>query len=407
MAIQEAYRNLIGIEEEIHLTFVIDHQDKGAWGEEIKDVGANVVSPVVTSQMIIGLIGYLKIERVKHLSERIIASIRNGVQFIADSFRGSGWSDHTEGLAIVDATGAAVTAIVSCVLHGIMVPKSQEYIYKAVKFLSEQQNPDDGGWSVIRGGESKIQYTYWALKALHACNRCGLELNGLNIEKNIGQGLGWLKDNFEANEKKGFSVIMNGDVGAVASTFGVELFEDFSISFDKERVLDHYRETQLTPGYWEVQTDPTTVVGIPRRVYVLGDIPRIVECFAFLDVSFNSNLFANTLGTVKSLEIESGGFRHKIDDRFPIGWFTAESLRMLSTLITKFNDDFEKYEFDKGVALIPKRHSFAKGVLMIGRFRPPHLGHYYGLRAILRGDKDEFLLPYEVLLLRAINSLHY
>ena len=30
---------------------------------------------------------------------------------------------------------------------------------------------------------------------------------------------------------------------------------------------------------------------------------------------------------------------------------------------------------------------------MIGRYRPPHKGHYHGLRAILYGDENEFLLP--------------
>lgn len=395
--IEKLYRKYVSIDEKKHIIFIIDCQDKGGWGEEIKDVGKNVLSPLVTAQMVIGLLPYLKISTLNELTEKIKRSVKDGLQFIINEFKNSGWSDHSGDYIIVDATGAAVTAIIKSLSHNIVVPKSQEYIFKAIEFLLDQQNGADGGWSVSKKGDSKIQYTYWALKALHSCSKFELGLNGLDITSNIDRGCDWLKKNFEAHNKKGFSVTMQGGIGAVATSFGVELFDDFSIDYDKQKVIKNFEESQSDKGSWEIQTDATTVGDIPRRVYVLNDLPRILECLAFLGVRFDSNLFKDVLQRVRNLEIKCGGFKHQKSDQYPIGWFSAETIKMLSTLIIKFNDEYEKYEKSEKVVRVRKKHSFSKGVLMIGRFRPPHMGHYYGLRAILYGDKNEFSLPAEVL----------
>lgn len=398
MTKEESYRKLIQITEEIHIKFVITHQEGGGWGEEIKDIGKNVPSPLVTSQMVIGLLPYLEIERCRVLKKNITESIRNGIQFIVDRYRVPGWSDHSGEHIIVDATGAAVTAIINSIPYELVATAElQEYICNAIKFLVEQQNPEDGGWSVVKGGESKIQYTYWALKALHAYDKFGQKPITFDIKKVISLGLEWLKKNFKAKHEKGFSITINGDMGAIASALGIELFGDFSIDYDKKRVFDYYESSQTKPGGWDTQTDITIVGGIPRRVYVLNDIPRILECIAILDIEFNSEIFVNVLNNIKKLENSSGGFKQQESDSYSIGWFTAEVLKMLSTLINKYNSKIENHVEDKVIAPIFKKHLFSKGILMIGRFRPPHLGHYNGLRAILNCDKNEFLFPEKVI----------
>lgn len=395
---KELFEKSVSIEEEKHLNFVIAHQQNGGWGEEIERSQNRVPSPVVTSQMIIGLLPYIGIESFNHLSKQIVRSIELGLQYLIDTFKSQGWGDHSGGPVIVDATGAALTAITNSVSNGIGMPNLHGQVDSAVKFLVKQQNSEDGGWSVGEEGESKIQYTYWALKALHAFSNSELNAKGFDIGKNIEHGMKWLRKNFKIKNCKGFSIRINGEIGAIATTFGIELFEDFSVPYDKQKVFDNYNKSQISHGMWDVQTDPTTVGKIPRRVYVLNDIPRILECFAHLDIDFDASLFRMVLKTIKDLEVEGGGFRYKTDSPFPTGWFTAEVLKMLSTLRKKFYADVEKYQQRAAsVSLAVKKQSFSKAVLMIGRFQPPHKGHYLGLRAILYGDDREFLLPREVL----------
>jgi len=179
----------------------------------------------------------------------------------------------------------------------------------------------------------------------------------------------------------------------IATTYGIEIFEDLNIEYNKLKVQDYYDKDQITHGRWAAETDQTTLPKVPRRVYVFNDLPRILECFAYLDIDFDSQLFAYVASNIKSLEIDEGGFKHKPDDKFPIGWFTAQVLKMLSTLIKRLDIDIKKYEKKDRISLITKKHSFSKAALMIGRFQPPHIGHYMGLRAILYGDDKEFYLP--------------
>ena len=125
--------------------------------------------------MIIGLLSYIKSDNHNYLKRNIVNSIKEGIKFLIDSFHNFGWSDYSAASVMVDATGAAVTAIIYSMPYGIVKAEAQGYINTAAKFIVEQQNIDDGGWSMFKGGDSKIQYTYWALKALNSFNKLKLK----------------------------------------------------------------------------------------------------------------------------------------------------------------------------------------------------------------------------------------
>ncbi len=386
------FRHLVNIQLDDHLKFVINNQKNGGWAEEIKQSEETAPSPLVTAQMIIGLIPFTEINEYVYLQNKIKDSIRVAIKFLINKFYQNGWSDHSATNAIIDATGAALTASISAIkLIKDDLPLLKQIVSKGIEFVVNQQNKD-GGWSIAKGGISKIQYTYWALKSIISYENADLFKKVVDTSISIELGTRWIVKNFEENRNAGFSLTIDSNIGAISTAFGIEILEDLKKNYDKSKVRNFYEENQLTHGKWAQETDQTTLSHFPRRVYVFNDYPRILECFAYLDVSFDSRLFQTVLLNIKGLEIDLGGFNHKADDQYPIGWFTAQVLKMTNTLIDKFINNQQKYEQQEIDILNTKKH-FSKMVLMIGRYQPPHIGHYHGFKAIIFGDEDEFYLP--------------
>lgn len=387
------YNELIQIDEYKHLTYVMENKIKNGWAEEHSEK-VNSPSPLVTAQMILGLLPFLNNVNNK-MSRNIDNLIKKALLFLFKSFKKSGWSDHSGGHLIIDATGAVLTAILTSIqtTNNYFNNIENKKIIDSINFIKEQQNPD-GGWSIRKGGTSKIQFTYWALRAL--CIFDIINKNNffcsIDIHANIQKGIKWLKKNYEQNSFKGFSITLNGDYNIIATTYGVELFIQNDIPLKKEIIYNMIKDTQISRGRWKIYPDTTTVGEIPRRVYVFNDIPRIIECLCNLDVDLNDDLLQNVLINLKELELENGGFA--LDKIHANGWLMAEALKLISILKIKYQQNIEKYN---NLVFTIKKHSFAKAVLMIGRYRPPHIGHYNGLKAIIYCNEDEFLFPQEVI----------
>lgn len=389
------FNELIGLDIEELLRFCIASQCKSGWSEEIREGSTSDPAPLVSSQMIIGLLPYLKIEEFECLKLDISGSIEQALEFLVSSFGGEGWSDYSGGFPIIDASGAAITAIVSCLTHGIIVPNAQESVIAGIKFLKMEQNTDNG-WSLRKGGESKIQYTYWALRALHAFVKFRSESGDSCILKIMNFGKNWILENLKANNYGGFSISQNRVISAVATALGTELLGLLEVQYEKELIIDYFKKNQVERGLWAQETDTTTVGAVPRRVYIFGDTPRILECLGLLGVRFDSNLFVHTLNRIKELRLNGGGFAADSQNlNSAIGWFTAETLKMMSSLLQKFHETFENYTDLGQTFRVVRIHTFTKAVLMIGRFRPPHIGHYKGLEALVGSRKEEFFLPSE------------
>ncbi len=387
----DRFKELISIDEETHLNYMIAHQDKGGWSEFLQEPSKHVPSPLVTAQVILGMVPYLNFRHLEHLKPKIIESVKIGTEYLLKNFYDFGWGDHLGVNVLIDASGAVLTAIVDSIQLEIVPTDNLEIVKQALNFIIQEQN-DDGGWGIRKGDTSRVQFTYWVLKALKACEQIQTELKGIIHSKD--DGIKWLSENLKSNQMKALSIFIGGELSPVATALGVEIFHEFSIKIDKPQIIQFFRDERIAKGRWNTQTDVITFRDIPRRVYVLNDWARILECFALLDIRFDSELFEDTLRSIRDLEVPGGGFKQKKEDINPIGWFTAQSLKAFSTLRNKFDTEFEKY-LPTGVPII-KKHAFSKAILMVGRFRPPHLGHYRALQAILHGPESEFLFPHNV-----------
>jgi len=382
-----------------HVGFVIEHQFESGWSEKI-EVGAPP-SPLVTSQMIIGLLPHLDLDLTEPFKGRISAAIKTAIGYLDTEFRSPGWSDHSGGVPLIDATGAVVTAMLYAKARNIEYSEALELPTKfqtAVQFLIDEQN-DDGGWGIRKTSESRIQFTYWSVLALVAYRESSLfhSDDSKQLFEALEKSSRWLKSNFEANASKAFSIRKHSQPNPVATAMGIELFKQLNISFDSQNVIEYLRVSRQAIGRWQLQTDEIIHRGIPRRVYVLSDWARIVDCLHILGLPLTSNLIQDALHNIRELELPGGGFKHSRDDIEVFGWFTAQVLRMLGNLkvTTEIPEDGE---IAGGIRPPIKRtYGFSRAALMIGRFRPPHMGHYVGLKAILFGSERDFSLPEDVL----------
>lgn len=386
------FKELITINEEPHLKFMISQQNKGGWGEFLQEPTKHVPSPIVTAQVILGMVPYLNFHHLEHLKPKIIESVKIGTEYLLKNFHDFGWGDHSGGHVLIDASGAVITAIMASIQLGIVQVKNLEIVKQALSFILQEQN-DDGGWGIRKDNASRVQFTYWALKALKTCEHIQTELT--TIPRSEEAGINWLSSNLRSNQKKGLSIFIDGELSPIATALGVEILHEFSVHMDKEKITNFFQETQIAIGRWETQTDAITFGKIPRRVYVFNDWARIIECFSYLDIKFDSDIFQDTLKSIMELEVQNGGFRHREEDICPVGWFTAQVLKALATLRVKFDAEYKKYL--RVEVPMKKIRTFSKAILMVGRFRPPHIGHYLALKAILYSDKSEFLLSHEAM----------
>jgi nicotinamide mononucleotide adenylyltransferase len=395
------YQSMFPFDAQKHIKFVIENQSSGGWGEEIRKEGA-IPSPLVTSQMILGLLPHLNVDYTKSLKTEIINTIKIAVKYLDSCFRDHGWSDHAGGERLIDATGAVVTALIDAIPLYEDVPETQELLTKvrsAVSYLQDEKN-DDGGWGITRGSDSRMQFTYWALMALLSYRKSPLfksEENKKRLLDCIGHGVKWLKDNFNSNKYLSFSIRINQKSNPVATAWGIELFNELDVPVDAEKVLEYLNKSQTAKGRWAIQDDAINFKSIPRRVYVLSDWPHIAVCLLILREPLSSNFFKDVMSHICDLQIERGGFKHRHDaPDIAIGWFTAQALKMIARFKTAIAVS-EVHTAEQTPSPLQKLHSFSKAALMIGRFRPPHMGHCMGLKAILLGSEKEFSRPEEAL----------
>jgi prenyltransferase beta subunit len=399
---QDSRQNLFPFDAQKHIEFVINNQFQGGWSEEMRQEA--LPSPLVTSQMVLGLLPQLDLEYPDLLTHAIQNAIRIAVNYLDSDFQDPGWSDHSGGKPLIDATAAVATAILKAIPSFARSQQTKELLMKvrsAIYFLLAEKN-DDGGWGIRRGSDSRMQFTYWAIMALLNYKKSTLfDSDGKKQEllDSLQSSSDWLKKNFESNGLQGFSIHTGLELNPVATALGIELFEQLGIQVDNEKIVQFLTTSRTAKGRWAVQDDTITFRSIPRRVYVLSDWPRIAESLLILRVPLSSYLLQDVLRYISALQLSGGGFKHRPDASTAIGWFTAQALKMFARLKTAIRD-YEKYVAGQEAitrAPFAKVFAFSKGALMIGRFRPPHMGHYVGLKAILFGSEKDFSLPEDVL----------
>lgn len=393
----EMFLKLFDIPKHIH--WLIKHQ-KGGWGEYIDEKKPHPISPQVTAQGIIGLLPFLNLSEFRDLHDTIKFSIQQSLKFLSDCLDTEifGWGDHSRKYVLIDETASSLLACLACKEIGIDLPENlKSNIGKIILFLIDEQN-EDGGWGLRKGDDSRIQFTFWVLKSLKkAQNILSHLVDDTKLIAALDNGKAWLKRNLEGNNNKGFSIIIGSEINAFATAYGVEISCTLDTPINKEEIVKFLMESQIKKGEWDTPVDAITYDTFPRRVYNFADYPKIIESLLLLDENIKSELFKSVLEVIRNLESPQGGFKHQVSDTKPVGWFTCQAIKMFSSLINALPNIAEESQNGIKFPVHIKQHTFHKAVLMIGRFQPPHLGHYNGLRATMESNENEFYLPGEVL----------
>jgi hypothetical protein len=320
---------------EKHVASLIKCQEKlngemGAWSETFGFSRGNE-APLVTAEAVLALLPY---------SQRNDAydAIKRACRYLVNSQNSDGgWKDLTDH-SLVDATGCIVVALSEARKKSILEVQV-EVFENAVDFLISQQNPD-GGWCTVKGENSKMHYTYFALWGL-ACSK-GILQKEEQIDAAIEKGIDWIKQNGDKNTGKGLSLKVGDAPSPVATALAVLCFLNID---EKDRIKQEWLDflkTSKIDGGWEEPSDASLVYG-SRRVYDFRVIPWIVESLVRMGEPLDSQVIKDALHTLKRCELPTGGFVSDPGKADPVVWHTAWSLRMMQYLRQELRGNLRLY----------------------------------------------------------------
>ncbi|MBE3098891.1 MAG: hypothetical protein IMZ50_01200 [Candidatus Atribacteria bacterium] len=359
------------IDVERHIDLIRACQRGGGWKEFLTrrwSRGENM-APQATAQAILGLLPYLDTPGVS-------AAIEEGCKaLLSTQSPGHGWADYSSGAAIVDASGACISALCQAleatVLAGPVVVKTEKAVARGIRFILSQQN-GDGGWGLLKGATSNLLCSYYALRALSSGHVLSRRRNcSVAALRFLGSYTKQLDEDSETDIiELSYAVLCTNILSPNAP-------------------LDKLRRA-VTNNCWQPLGRAVTMeFRNVRRVYVLSDMGVLLGALMLLEVPPDHAPLRRALFLLRKCDHRLG---LSYDGDIPCTWFAAQILSVLPGL-AQYLKKWQR-TLDSGVH---RRLAPRKIALYIGRFRPPHRGHYDALRGIVNLDEGVFEQPEQAL----------
>lgn len=334
-------------ESEVHASFLANNQrpledgKKGAWSEEAFDVKPGQEAPLATSEAVLALLPFISDSEVE---EKVIKALLFIKQF--QNKDDGGWEDVSGGTSLVDATGCVIAALARG--QSLKLISATEHIERGVEFLISQQN-DDGGWGVRKDNTSKIQYTYFSLLGLKNSQTILLNLSQ-KINKSIERAIAWIQMNHNEHDQNGVGISVRNPTNPVATALAILSFclvgkrnlvpKTWAKYLESSQITD---SSQIT-GDWPPTTDETIIPDIKdRRVYTFKTIPWAVEALINMGYQVNSEAIQKALIALKRYQLPDGGYVKEYGSLNPIVWLTALVLTMTEALRSEIKGNLRTY----------------------------------------------------------------
>lgn len=328
-------------ESEVHASFLANNQrpledgKKGAWSEEAFDVKPGQEAPLATSEAVLALLPFISDSEVE---EKVIKALLFLKQF--QNKDDGGWEDVSGGTSLVDATGCVIAALARG--QSLTLISATEHIERGVEFLISQQN-DDGGWGARKDNASKIQYTYFSLLGLKSSQTILLNLSQ-KISGSIERAIAWIRMNHSEHDRNGVGISVRGPLNPVATALAILSFCLVGKRDLVPKTWALYLESSQITGDWPPTTDETIIPDIKiRRVYAFKTIPWAVEAFINMGYLVTSEVIQKALIALSQYQLPNGGYVKELGSRDPIVWLTALVLTMTEALRSEIKRNLQIY----------------------------------------------------------------
>lgn len=205
------------LDYEKHVSSLVKNQehldeDMGAWSESFSFSRGNE-APLATAEAILALINFTGKSGVRN-------AIRRASKFLIESQHDDGgWDDLSGRHPVNDATGCTIAALSEVEKRNIYAVPSKT-MENGVKFLLSQQN-NDGGWGTVKGEETKMHYTFFALMGLACCKDMLSDLMKKKTDRATQSGIKWIANNSSKNNDEGIGVSLEEAPSPVGTALAI------------------------------------------------------------------------------------------------------------------------------------------------------------------------------------------
>jgi len=329
--------NIIGfIDSEKHVTSLVQHQEKldsdmGAWSEFFSFSKGNE-APLATAEAILAMIDFAQRSDVN-------SAIKRACKFLIQSQNDDGgWKDLSENYSLSDATGGIIAAL-SAVKKRNVQKIPDKTLENAINFLISQQN-EDGGWATVKGEDSKMHYTFFALFGLAYCKDVTSEKGKMN--RSIENGILWIEKNSAKNNDRGIGISQDDAPSPVATALAILSYLSTGKQSRIKQLWIDFIKASRRNGDWDEISDASMVHGV-RRVYHFRSIPWILEALVKNGEPLDSEIVRSALRELKKYELPNGGFVSDIGQANPVVWHTYWSIRMMQCLRLELGSNLRLY----------------------------------------------------------------